>query len=91
MLTKKLAEHILHIASPDNYGEVVIECCRKYPSLSFSYIEEIVKEIYNLKGWRQDRYISKPSRIIAKLKREEAWDKLYSKYYGENYEQRKAD
>jgi len=91
MLTKRLVEHILRIASPNNYGEVVVKCCRKYPSLSFNDIDEVVKEVYNLKGWRQDRYISKPSRIIAKLKREEAWDKLYSKYYGEEHEQRETN
>ena len=88
MITKKLTEYILTHARADNFYEILVQCARKFPNLSPAFIEEITKEVYNLKGWRNDKHTSKASRLISREAKIRQWEQLFKAYYGEDYDPR---
>jgi len=91
LLTKEIALHVMGNARADNYLEVILSTAQRFPDVSPATIEEIVKEMYNLKGWRNDKYKSKPARILNMTRKRDQWQKYIDRHFGGSYDHRRSD
>lgn len=74
-IEKRIINYILETGTRDNFYEVVLGATHRFPGYSSSTLLELTKEVYNLKGWRQDRETALPALLMSREARLEDWDR----------------
>jgi len=65
MKDKQVVNYVAGIAKRDNYKDVVVATCRRFPHYSSDYIIEVIRAVYHFNGWLQIRHYSRPARKLA--------------------------
>jgi len=81
MRDKQVVNFVAGIAERDNYKDVVVATCRRFPHYSSDYLIEIIRAVYHFNGWLQTKNYSRPARLLAQNKinkYQQLMDELYA-------------
>jgi len=81
MRDKKVTDFVMTIARPDNYKEVVVNTCRRFPDNSPNYLIEVIRTVYHLNKWLQIKDYSRPARKLRQntiTEYQKVMDELYA-------------
>jgi len=81
MRDKQVVNFVAGIAERDNYKDVVVATCRRFPHYSSDYIIEVIRAVYHFNGWLQNKNYSRPARLLAQNKinkYQQLMDELYA-------------
>jgi len=72
---RRIVNYVLEYGTKDNFFEVVLGASRRFSTHSSNTILEIVRETYNLLGWRNDIETAHPALLLNREARWESWNK----------------